>query len=160
LFDEARRLVVSLVKSDRFMKAPIQKAGCIVLQKQNNKLQVLLIFRQKFNDWSFPKGHIEPGETGEQATIRECKEETGIDFEIKTKLPDMVYEVKGDWVKEETWANIVMFAGFANGGDFSEKTEAKEFPEWVDFDQVVERLSYQNLKDYFNENKERLLLII
>lgn len=77
------------------MKAPIQKAGCIVLQKQNNKLQVLLIFRQKFNDWSFPKGHIEPGETGEQATIRECKEETGIDFEIKTKLPDMVYEVKG-----------------------------------------------------------------
>lgn len=142
------------------IQTPIQKAGCIVLKKQDDKTRVLLVFREKFNDWSFPKGHIEPGETGEQAAIRECHEETGIQVEIKTTLPDQVYEVKGDWVKEETWASIAMYAGLAKGGDFSERTETKEFPEWVDFDQVIERLSYQNLKDYFNENQKRILSII
>lgn len=137
-------------------KKPIQKAGCIVLREHEGRQQVLLVFREKFNDWSFPKGHIEAGETAEQASIRECKEETGIDVEITQSLPEQVYEVKGDWVKEETWASIAMFAGVAKGGDFSERIEEKEFPEWFDIEQVMEKLSYQNLKDYFNEIKERI----
>ncbi|MFO0764802.1 MAG: NUDIX domain-containing protein [Patescibacteria group bacterium] len=139
---------------------PIQKAGCIVLQKQEGRLQVLLVFRKKFNDLSFPKGSIESGETSEQAAVREVFEETGIHVEIKTTLSDQVYEVKGDWVKEETWASIAMFAGIAKGGSFEERTEENEFPEWVDIDEVVERLSYQNLKDYFNENKAKILNLV
>lgn len=138
----------------------IQKAGCIVLQKHGETLNVLLVFRENFDDWSFPKGSVESGEIAEQAAIRECREETGIEVEIRTALPDQVYEVKGDWVTQETWASIAMFAGIATGGDFEQRTETKEFPEWVEFSQVVERLSYQNLKDYFNENKERLLSTI
>lgn len=37
--------------------------------------------------WSFPKGHVEPGETAKQAAVRETREETGISAELLTDVP-------------------------------------------------------------------------
>jgi 8-oxo-dGTP diphosphatase len=53
----------------------ILKAGCILLDLNNNK--VGLVYRRKHNDFSFPKGHLEKGETLEECAIRETEEETG-----------------------------------------------------------------------------------
>ncbi|MDR1793751.1 MAG: NUDIX domain-containing protein [Bacteroidales bacterium] len=50
-----------------------QAAGGLVLKNE----QILLIFR--YNKWDLPKGHIEKGETAQQAAIREVTEETNID---------------------------------------------------------------------------------
>lgn len=42
-------------------------------------VEVLLVHRPKYDDWTFPKGKVEPGETDEDAAIREVREETGFD---------------------------------------------------------------------------------
>lgn len=51
-----------------------KKAGCFLINKETK--EIALIYRQKQNDYSFPKGHVEKGETLEETAIRETAEET------------------------------------------------------------------------------------
>ena len=53
----------------------VKKAGCVVLDTKNKT--IALVYREKQNDYSFPKGHLEEGETLKECAIRELKEETG-----------------------------------------------------------------------------------
>ena len=52
-----------------------QKAGTVLINKE--KGQIALVYRKKLGDLSFPKGHLEEGETLEECAIRETIEETG-----------------------------------------------------------------------------------
>ena len=54
----------------------VEKAGCILINKENNKIG--LIYRQKQKDYSFPKGHRESEESLIECAIRETAEETGL----------------------------------------------------------------------------------
>jgi len=57
----------------------IRAAGGVVLRRgESNRLEVLLVHRPAYDDWSFPKGKLETGETDEQAALREVEEETGL----------------------------------------------------------------------------------
>lgn len=69
-------------------------AGGIVF---NNKGQVLLTKHSQNKHWSFPKGHIDPGQTSEQAAVREVREEGGIKAEIvdKVSYSKYVYTLNG-----------------------------------------------------------------
>jgi 8-oxo-dGTP diphosphatase len=52
---------------------------------------VLLVHRPRYDDWSLPKGKLEPGETHERAAIREVEEETGLRCELGRELPSTSY---------------------------------------------------------------------
>ena len=52
-------------------------AGALVWRLKNDKLQVLVVHRPRYDDWSFPKGKAEPGESMVLTAIREVAEETG-----------------------------------------------------------------------------------
>ncbi|NPB05636.1 MAG: NUDIX hydrolase [Aquificae bacterium] len=62
-------------------------AGGVVIK---DKREVLLI-KNPSGVWTFPKGHIEEGETKEEAALREVKEETNVDAEIVTYLGEISY---------------------------------------------------------------------
>jgi len=62
-------------------------AGGVVIK---DRKEVLLI-KNPSNIWTFPKGHIEKGETKEEAAVREVKEETNIDAEIVDYLGEISY---------------------------------------------------------------------
>jgi 8-oxo-dGTP pyrophosphatase MutT (NUDIX family) len=57
-------------------------AGGVVYRPAAGGWEVLLVERKRYNDWSLPKGHLEPGETPEAAALREIEEETGIQGRI------------------------------------------------------------------------------
>tara|TARA_R100001079_G_scaffold60431_1_gene30847 strand:+ start:1981 stop:2484 length:504 start_codon:yes stop_codon:yes gene_type:complete len=57
-----------------------KSAGAIIFNRNANGIEYLLLHGDKIG-WSFPKGHIEPGEAPREAAIREVKEETGITIE-------------------------------------------------------------------------------
>jgi ADP-ribose pyrophosphatase YjhB (NUDIX family) len=63
--------------------AGVPQAGGIVVRRDTDGLSVLLVRAKKDPSiWIFPKGHIEPGETVEQAALRETHEEAGVDGDL------------------------------------------------------------------------------
>jgi 8-oxo-dGTP diphosphatase len=56
----------------------VRAAGGLVLRSGN----VLLVHRPKYDDWTFPKGKCEEGESDEDCALREVREETGLRCEL------------------------------------------------------------------------------
>ena len=53
--------------------------------------EVLVVHRPQYDDWTFPKGKAEPGETDEECAVREVEEETGLRCELGDELPSTAY---------------------------------------------------------------------
>jgi 8-oxo-dGTP pyrophosphatase MutT (NUDIX family) len=59
---------------------PLVRAGGGVVRRRskNGRTQYALVHRPRYDDWSLPKGKVDPGETDEEAALREVEEETGV----------------------------------------------------------------------------------
>jgi 8-oxo-dGTP diphosphatase len=68
-----------------------EAAGGVVMRDG----KVAVVHRPRYDDWSLPKGKLEPGETFEQAALREVEEETGLRARLVRELPSVQYEVRG-----------------------------------------------------------------
>jgi 8-oxo-dGTP diphosphatase len=66
----------------------IEAAGGVVVRDG----QVAVIHRPKYDDWTLPKGKLDPGEDFEEAALREVREETGLRCELGRELPSTHYE--------------------------------------------------------------------
>jgi len=120
------------------------KAGGIIIHKNNNKLHVLLLYRGKEKDWSFPKGHIEPNEKIEETVIREMKEETGLTVKLVRELPPHEY------INTRTGEKNKIFMYILEPLSLNLKTEhINDALEWVEIDRVASIVSYENIKKYF-----------
>lgn len=71
----------------------VQAAGGIIWRTTGRRLEVLLIHRPKYDDWSFPKGKLDAGESLPQCAVREIAEETGLDVALGQPLPAVRYRV-------------------------------------------------------------------
>ncbi len=69
----------------------IQAAGGIVRSDDN---RFAVVHRPRYDDWSLPKGKLDPGETFEEAALREVWEETGLRCELVRELPPVHYTVR------------------------------------------------------------------
>lgn len=89
----------------------IVAAGAVVSRKGP---EVLLVHRPKYDDWSFPKGKLDPGEHPLVAAVREVAEESGVDVRLGPPLPDHTYEVGNGTPRTK---RVHWWAARATGGD-------------------------------------------
>lgn len=68
----------------------VRAAGAVVLRKG----RVLLVHRPAYDDWSFPKGKLEDGETWEEGAVREVEEETGLRCTVVEEVGRTHYSVQ------------------------------------------------------------------
>jgi 8-oxo-dGTP pyrophosphatase MutT (NUDIX family) len=67
-------------------------------------VEVALIHRPKYDDWSFPKGKLEPGEHVLRAAVRETAEETGLTVTLGRRLPHVRYAYRDAAKRVDYWA--------------------------------------------------------
>lgn len=83
----------------------VEAAGALVWRLRQGRLQVVLVHRPRYNDWSWPKGKLDPGESLPAAAVREVSEETGYDVVLGIPLPSLEYPLADGRVKRVTyWA--------------------------------------------------------
>jgi 8-oxo-dGTP diphosphatase len=98
--------------------------------------QIALIHRPKYDDWSLPKGHLEEGESSEEAALREVEEETGMRGRLGRELEPARYcTPKG---RDKTVRYWVMDY---DDGEFAPNDEVDEL-RWVPPAEALELLSY------------------
>jgi 8-oxo-dGTP pyrophosphatase MutT (NUDIX family) len=73
----------------------IRAAGAIVPRRRDGSLELLLVHRPKYDDWSFPKGKCADGESDEECALREVEEETSLSVELGAELVATEYVSKG-----------------------------------------------------------------
>jgi len=90
--------------------------------------------------WSLPKGHVEHGETKEQAAIREVEEETGISGRITARLGsvDYTFTVDGRRIHKRVHHYLMV----ATGGELSDQDVEVTEVAWVPLDELDGRLAY------------------
>ncbi|MEO5632671.1 NUDIX hydrolase [Gaiella sp.] len=69
----------------------VRAAGGIVIRGVGPEGEVLLVHRPQYDDWTFPKGKVEPGESDEECAIREVEEETGLRCSLARELEPTSY---------------------------------------------------------------------
>lgn len=65
--------------------------GVLWRRKKSGRIEVLLVHRPKYDDWTLPKGKLDEGESAEEAAVREVEEETGFLVELGEELPSTQY---------------------------------------------------------------------
>lgn len=74
------------------MTEPVRAAGGLVVRHDpSGAAEILLVHRPAYDDWSFPKGKLEPGESEESAAVREVEEETGLACRLERELATTSY---------------------------------------------------------------------
>jgi 8-oxo-dGTP pyrophosphatase MutT (NUDIX family) len=117
-----------------------RSAGGLVVDAE----RILLISTQTGRRWQLPKGHIEDGETAEQAAVREVREETGVTGRVVAPLPGIEY-----WFvdrghsrvhKQVDYFLLAYVSGDAADFDAGEVSGA----EWFPWSEGIARLTFEN----------------
>lgn len=92
--------------------------------------------------WSLPKGHVEAGETNEDAAIREVAEETGITGRVLAPLGTIDFWFVADG--RRVHKTVHHYLMLALGGELSDEDIEVEQVEWVPLGQLADRLAYDD----------------
>ena len=105
--------------------------------------------------WSLPKGHIEQGETAEQAAVREVEEETGISGEIMGELGTIDFWFVADGRRIHKTVRHYLLR--ATGGELSDADVEVTEVAWVPLPQISGRLAYSDERDLMDVARRLLL---
>lgn len=115
----------------------IRAAGAVVWRGDEDSPEVALVHRPRYDDWSFPKGKLKPGEHVIAGALREVSEETGITALLGRALPPVHYVKDGRLKRVDYWA-----ARAVPGPGFAVTDEVDEVA-WLPVEEARRRLTYE-----------------
>ncbi len=121
-------------------KKPIRAAGTVPWRRRDGRLEVALVHRPRYDDWSWPKGKLEPGEASAVAAVRETAEETGLQVRLGRPLPSASYGIRNSSGRPTT-KEVRYWAGQVVGGEGALLHEIDELV-WLQPKAARQRLDY------------------
>ncbi|WP_422115538.1 NUDIX hydrolase [Brachybacterium sp. UNK5269] len=119
---------------------PVLAAGVLVWRERGGAVQVLLVHRPRYDDWSIPKGKLDKGETFPAAAVREVAEETGYRVRLHRPLPASVYLLPDGRTKiVQYWTGTVRAKVAPGPRDRGEIDEIR----WVPLDEAEKLVTRQ-----------------
>ncbi len=112
--------------------------GAVCRRREDGALEVLVVHRPRYDDWSLPKGKLDPGESAEDAARREVEEETGFRCELGAPLPSVRYlDHRGRPKRVRYWTMRPV------DGRFTPNAEVDDL-RWVTEEEALALLSYEH----------------
>jgi 8-oxo-dGTP diphosphatase len=115
--------------------ASIRAGGGVLWREEAGQLLLAVVHRERYDDWSLPKGKVESGESTLAAAVREVGEETGAAVSVSRRLGQVRYQVAGLEKSVRFWAMCYL------GGEFEPSDEVDKV-EWLTVDEARRQLSY------------------
>jgi 8-oxo-dGTP diphosphatase len=123
----------------------IRAAGGVVLRlNPAGHIEVACIYREARGDWTFPKGKLDPGETFEEAALREVLEETSLHCEIARFIGTTNYTHRKGKPKI-----VAYYLMHALKGEFEANEEVDELV-WLPLEQVRDHLTWDRDQELFD----------
>lgn len=115
----------------------VEAAGAIVLRRPEGKqTQVLLIHRPSYNDWSLPKGKLDPDEYLAACAVRETMEETAVDIRLAHPVDRIQYPIPTGTKRVAYWLGEVLHEGrFKANSEVDRRT-------WLTVGSALRRMTY------------------
>ena len=134
----------------------IIKDGRVLLEKQKHR-------EERF--WGFPKGHKEGDETDEESAIREVREEVGLNVEITDHHPILMeYDIRAEErnrenvpVGETIHKTVKLFFAKPLNDSIALQEAEVETASYFSYDEVEEKLSFEDAKAAWREAKKRIV---
>jgi len=130
---------------------PVAQAGGIAYRIDARKggVSVLLVSSKKEpGNWIFPKGHVERGETSEEAGVRELEEEAGVTGDVIGPAGEQEFDWRGQPYRVEYF--LVRATGETDETDGRQKV-------WLPFDAAVKKLTYPVTKKMLRDARSRMI---
>jgi 8-oxo-dGTP pyrophosphatase MutT (NUDIX family) len=128
----------------------IRQSGAIIVRLDGKQPRVLLVTAKRNpQSWIFPKGHIEKGETPEDAAIREAREEAGVMGKLIGPAGILEYAFLGAKARVEYF-----LAEFTRESGPPEDGRRRD---WCELDEALERLNYKNTRKLLKKAWKLLL---
>lgn len=132
---------------------PHEESGGVIVEYHDK----YLVLEYGAGHWDFAKGHLEEGETAQQAAIRETKEETGLEVELEQGFEaEIEYFFKRD--RETVHKSVKFFAAHAKTNQIVLSHEHSGHL-WLEYEDALKQLTFENARDvlrkahnYFKDN--------
>ena len=132
-------------------------AGGVVYRREGDATQLALGARRTRRGdlaWGLAKGAIEPGESEEQAAVREVLEETGLEVEVESDLGDIRYFYVWEGVRVRK--RVHFFLMLATGGDVTNHDAEMEDVRWFTLRAAIKRAAYKGEREVIERAVARL----
>lgn len=124
----------------------VSSGGFVISSEDPNLVALMARFNRAGKlEWCIPKGHTEPGETVEQAAVREVFEETGLEAKILEKIGEVKYQFSqaGKNISKTVHVYLLQQTGGHLTMENDPHHEASELA-WVSIDELQNKLSHSN----------------
>lgn len=150
VFISGRHQEVPVDPADEFKRTTLA-AGAVLWRGDPQDPEVALIHRPRYDDWSLPKGKVDPGESLPTTAAREILEETGYTVRLGKLIGKVAYPVQGRTKVVYYWMARVL------EGTYTPNDETDEL-RWMKIDEACELLSYEVDTQVLAKAQKRLRL--
>jgi 8-oxo-dGTP diphosphatase len=119
----------------------IRAAGGLLWRETAQGLEILLVHRERYDDWSLPKGKLKKGERWEAAAVREIVEETRLSVQMG-EFAGMTFYHVGDQPKVVLFWNMTLSQGILEFDEGSDTPDEVDQVVWLTPGAAQARLSY------------------
>ncbi len=129
------------------MNKVVKAAGAVLWRRSPAGSEIAVVHRPHYDDWSLPKGKLDPGETSPVAAVRELTEETGYDAVLGRFLTTVEYSVNG------SAKTVDYFTATPVSGEFTPNEEVDEL-RWLPMSDARSLLTYEGDRDVCSRAEE------